>query len=72
MIDGVDILCCFKCKGFNHKASECKNNEVCVECLEDHKTNECNKERINKCINCERANEKLKLDLDENHNTRSK
>lgn len=27
--DGTQVLICYKCRGFNHKASECKNNESC-------------------------------------------
>lgn len=72
VFDGVEILMCFKCKGFNHKAADCKNEETCTKCLGKHKTRECNKDQVLKCINCLRANEKLNLKLDDNHATFSK
>ncbi|XP_067619860.1 repetitive organellar protein-like [Eurosta solidaginis] len=50
--DGVDVTTCFKCRGYNHKATECKNEEVCTKCLGKHKTIECNEQPANKCINC--------------------
>ncbi|XP_036332936.1 uncharacterized protein LOC118744201 [Rhagoletis pomonella] len=67
--DGMDVTFCFKCKGFNHIAAKCKANEVCFKCLDNHKTVECSKETLNKCINCIRANKKFNLGLDENHMT---
>lgn len=70
--DGIDVLMCFKCKDFNHRAIECKNEEVCGKCLDLHKTSECQKEKIEKCINCIRVNKKLNMGLDENHMTVSK
>lgn len=70
--DGIEVPHCYKCKGFNHKAVDCKNDEVCMKCFEKHKTSECNKEAVIKCINCVRANNKLKLGLNENHSTYSK
>ena len=32
-----------------------------------HKSRECNKEIMDKCFNCIRANKRLNLDPDENH-----
>lgn len=69
VFDGTDILQCFKCKGFNHKSSDCKFQEVCYKCHENHKSQECNRNAINKCINCVRVNNRLNLGLDENHET---
>ncbi|XP_067614444.1 uncharacterized protein [Eurosta solidaginis] len=46
--DGVDITMWFKCKGYNHKASECKNEDVCSKCLGKHKPMEC-KEQPKTC-----------------------
>lgn len=65
--DGVNVTTCFKCKGYNHIATNCKSEEVCSKCLGKHKTTECNETPKNKCINCIKANEKLNLGLDENH-----
>lgn len=72
--DGVQVTACFKCKGYNHKSINCKYDEVCLKCLGNHKTTECDSESepVNKCINCKRANDKLNLGLDDNHPTLSK
>lgn len=74
VFDGVDIVRCYKCKGFNHISSECKKEvETCLKCLENHKTSECKNETIiMKCINCIRANNKFEFKFDENHNTFSR
>lgn len=57
--DGVDIMCCFKCREFGHRAVHCKNDEVCTKCHANHKSNECLNSPVNKCINCIKANNKL-------------
>lgn len=72
VFDGTDVLMCYKCRGFNHKAGDCKNQEICYKCHGNHKAKECNKDIIPKCINCIKSNEKLNLGLDENHSTLSK
>lgn len=69
IFDGTDIIQCFKCYGYNHKSTECKNQETCFKCHGNHKSFECQKEVINKCINCVRMNNRLNLGLDENHST---
>lgn len=69
VFDGTEILQCFKCKGYNHKSSECKNEEICLKCHGNHKSAECKKDTIEKCINCVRINNKLNLGLEENHYT---
>ena len=38
VFDGTDVLQCFKCQGYNHK------------CHGNHKSKECNKEIVKKCI----------------------
>ncbi|XP_017477985.1 PREDICTED: uncharacterized protein LOC108367799 [Rhagoletis zephyria] len=45
--DGMVVSVCYKCKGFNHIATKCKDEEVCLKCLGNHKTMECTKEQIN-------------------------
>ncbi|XP_036339828.1 uncharacterized protein LOC118749165 [Rhagoletis pomonella] len=67
--DDMGVSVCYKCKGFNHIATKCKDEEVCLKYLGNHKTMECTKEQINKCINCIRANKKFNLRLDVNHLT---
>lgn len=67
----LDIMRCFKCLGFNHRANDCKNVEgnkqVCSQCgIEGHKENECACDNL-RCINCVRANERLGLKLNVRH-----
>lgn len=69
VFDGTSIIQCYKCKGYNHKAVDCQNQETCYKCHGNHNNKECNKEVILKCINCIRANKNLNLELDENHLT---
>lgn len=72
VFDAINIRRCYKCKGFNHKSADCTNKETCLKCHQEHKTSECSKDYINKCINCIKYNEKLKLNVDVNHKTFSK
>lgn len=52
VFDGVDVLRCFKCCGFNHKGADCKvESEICPICSENHRVKEC-KATQEKCINC--------------------
>ena len=46
---------CYKCKGFNHVAKDCKSEQKCVRCAGAHKSTECadkHKEFL-KCSNCD-------------------
>lgn len=70
--DGTDVMMCFKCLGYNHRAPNCRSEEICRKCLQNHKTSECDSEPQNKCINCIRAKEKLSLDINENHSALDK
>lgn len=49
--DNVNILRCFNCNGFNHKAIHCKNEISCPKCAKSHDIKNCN-EGYNACINC--------------------
>lgn len=67
--EGTDIIQCFKCNGYNHTSRECKFEEICYKCHGNHKSKECTKNIINKCVNCMRVNSRLNLGLDDNHTT---
>lgn len=49
--DGIDILRCFKCNGFNHSQNNCKNDVSCPKCGDKHEKNSCQAVKA-KCINC--------------------
>lgn len=67
VFDGVDVLRCFKCCGFNHKGADCKvESEICPICSENHRVKEC-KATQEKCINCEKCRVEQKLDIAVDH-----
>ena len=68
---GTYIRECFKCKGYKHKSSQYKYEEICIKCHGSHKSNVCNQNTINKCINCVKVNNWLNLGLNKNHSTHS-
>lgn len=72
VFDGTEIIMCYKCKGFNHRSVDCRNQEICHKCHGNHRSKDCNEEAIVKCVNCVRSNKNLNLGLDENHVTTSK
>lgn len=61
-----------RCLGYNHKSTECRNDETCYKLHGQHKTRECNKEIKKKIINCIRANIVLKLNRNDDHYTNDK
>lgn len=67
--DGTSITKCYKCQGYNHKAVDCKNQEICYKCHGQHKSKDCNEEIVKKCVNCIKANNILKLNLKYDHCT---
>ena len=42
---------------------------MCYRCHGNHKSKKCDKEIINKCVNCIRANKNLNIGLNDNHLT---
>ncbi|XP_017462848.1 PREDICTED: uncharacterized protein LOC108356236 [Rhagoletis zephyria] len=69
VFDAINVLMCYKCKGFNHKSADCKNEEACHKCHGKHNDKTCEENPINKCLNCIKANTNLNLALDINHDT---
>lgn len=72
VFDGTDIIQCFKCQGYNHKSSECRNESICYKCHGNHRSKDCNKGAIMRCVNCVKENKRLNLGLDENHGTNNR
>jgi len=55
--DYVSVYKCFKCSGYNHRHTECRNEEACPICAGKHKLKDCAALRSEyKCINCQRFN----------------
>jgi hypothetical protein len=68
VFNGVDLMRCFKCSRYSHRATKCQHEKCCPKCSGNHTLTEHPKEvTIEKCINCQDANKKMKLGLDENH-----
>lgn len=72
VFDATYVKRCYNCLGFNHKADVCKNKKVCERCLGEHLKNTCEADKVEKCSNCIRANEKLNLNLAIEHNVYSR
>jgi hypothetical protein len=62
----IDILRCFKCSQFGHRAVNCTHEVCCAKCSENHDGKDCQSENV-KCVNCAWANERMKLSLDVKH-----
>lgn len=69
VFDGIEVTQCFKCRGFNHKAEGCRNEEICYKCHGKHNSTTCQEEIVEKCINCIKAKTILNIQVDENHKT---
>lgn len=69
VVDNVYIMRCYKCLGFSHKATECKNqHSSCSRCSSEHLVKEQCEAKVESCANCLRTNRFLRLNLDVNHN----
>lgn len=66
VVESVYVLRCFKCGEFGHKAKECKKDETCSKCCENHKTSDCSSNYF-KCVNCLKTNSERKMNLDVEH-----
>lgn len=62
----INVNRCFRCCGYNHIASKCKNKKACLNCGDDHVAKECTANE-SVCVNCKIAVEKFKLKIDINH-----
>lgn len=66
VVHHVHITRCYKCCGFSHISSQCKNKTACGKCGLDHQTKECARKEV-ECINCKSISQKYKLKLDCKH-----
>lgn len=69
--DNLNIMRCFKCNGFNHKAIDCRNLKSCPKCAKHHDVKDCTDEDI-QCINCIMTSKRLGLKLNSGHSAMSK
>jgi hypothetical protein len=55
--DYVVVNRCFKCSGYNHRASDCRGIETCPVCAGEHKLEDCTAPANDyKCANCTKFN----------------
>ncbi len=72
VFDALHVKRCLKCCSLDgHTTKECKNNVVCHKCSGSHKSQDCDKDKLN-CINCQNYMKKLKLNLNTEHSVMSK
>lgn len=51
----VNVVRCFNCQKYNHKASACTDAVKCGRCSGDHSTRDCAETGNFNCVNCEEA-----------------
>lgn len=68
--DHVHITRCYKCCGFSHISTECKNKLACSKCGGQHKHSECRSKNM-KCVNCSEMNKQFNLKIDCDHHAMS-
>lgn len=59
----IDVRRCYKCCGYQHRSSQCKNRLSCLKCGGEHLMKDCSA-RNSVCVNCKTAVEKLNVKLD--------
>lgn len=64
IVEVIDVLRCFKCSEYGHKASSCSKPVCCPKCAEGHEAKDCDS-NFEKCVNCENFNKVQKLPPDE-------
>lgn len=55
VVEATDVMRCFNCSEYGHKAASCQKPACCPKCAGDHQVNECSSE-FAKCINCHLLN----------------
>jgi hypothetical protein len=68
--DSIPIIRCYKCHGFGHKSTECKQMQnICGHCMGAHESKDCQTDRSrSKCINCDKYNKKSNSRANQNIN----
>lgn len=63
----VNVLRCYRCCEYGHKADDCKKHLCCPKCAEGHESKDCTSTHV-KCVNCCLANQEQKLPKDKQLN----
>lgn len=71
IFEHLHLIRCYKCCGFFHKSTDCKNSQKCGTCSGPHKSANCNS-KSKCCANCKESNAKFKTNLSTNHHAWSK
>ncbi|CAG9762737.1 unnamed protein product [Ceutorhynchus assimilis] len=66
IFEDITVPRCYKCQGYNHKRTDCKNSSVCGYCMDGHETEQCSK-HFKRCANCTSAKSKYKKNYDAAH-----
>ena len=69
--EDLSIRRCKKCCGYNHKTSECRNEQKCPCCAGDHESKRCPNKENKQCINCIYVKQKFDATRDTNHTSDS-
>lgn len=56
IVESIDVMRCYKCCEYGHKASSCRNTFCCPKCAGDHEVKDCLND-YEKCVNCDKMNE---------------
>lgn len=64
VLEATDVMRCFNCSEYGHKAASCIKPACCPKCSGEHKIDEC-KETREKCINCHHENAKRQTSHEE-------
>lgn len=64
--EDLNVIRCYSCQGFHHKAGSCNGEKVCGNCAAEHDTVTC-QSRMKACGNCILANNRYNTHYDMNH-----
>lgn len=54
VFNAIDVIRCYRCNGYNHLSSSCRESQSCPRCGEPHRVEDCKSEAL-KCSNCVRV-----------------
>lgn len=55
IIESIDVMRCYKCSEYGHRASSCMNPLCCPKCADGHEVKDCQSD-YEKCVNCDKIN----------------